>query len=224
MDVDQPTGALKLIEPRRGGVIYDVDHTGDTFFIRTNLDAPDFRLMSAPEAMPSVAQWREFILQEPGHFLSHFEAFNSFVAVDLEDEDGTKIRVFTFPDAREIPVPRPSGIGVASSSFENDDQANLEFATTVMRFRFSGPLQPEYVYDFDMSSWTLRVRKKSAIRRLDRDGYAVDRLYAIASDGEAVPITIVYRTDLRRRGGNPALIWVWRVRLKHAADFYAVYF
>ena len=102
LDVDQPTGALKLIEPRRRGVIYNVDHTGDTFFIRTNLDAPDFWLMSAPEAMPSVAQWREFVLQEPGHFLSHFEAFNSFVAVDLEDEDGTKIRAFTFPDAREF--------------------------------------------------------------------------------------------------------------------------
>ena len=76
-----------------------------------------------------------------------------------------------------------------------------------MRFRFSGPLQPECVYDFDMSSRTLRVRKEDpAIRWLDRNGYAVDRLYAIASDGEAVPITTVYRTDLRRRGGNPALI------------------
>jgi oligopeptidase B len=207
LDVDQPTGALKLIEPRRQGVIYDVDHTGDTFFIRTNLHAPDFRLMSAPEAMPSVAQWREFIPQEPGHFLSHFEAFDSFLAVDIEDEDGTKIRAFTFPDAREIPVPRPSGIGVASSSFENDDQANLESATTVLRFRFSGPLQPECIYDFDVSSKSLSVRKEDpAIRWLNRNGYAVDRLYAIASDGEAVPITTLYRTDLRRRGGNPALI------------------
>ena len=111
--------------------------------------------MSAPEVTPSAAQWTELIPQEPGHFLSHFEAFDTFVAVDVEDEDGMKIRAFSFPDAREIPVPRPAGIGVASSSFENDDEANLEAATTVLRFRFSGPLQPECIYDFDVSSSTL---------------------------------------------------------------------
>jgi oligopeptidase B len=48
LPIDQPMGELKVIEPRRQGVIYEVDHVGDAFFIRTNLDAPDFRLMSAP--------------------------------------------------------------------------------------------------------------------------------------------------------------------------------
>ena len=124
--VDQPTGKLKVIEPRRRGVIYEVDHAGDKFFIRTNFGAPDFRLMCAPEVTPSAAHWTELIAQEPGHFLSHFEAFDTFVAVDIEDEDGTKIRAFSFPDVREISVPRPAAIGVASSSFENDNEANLE--------------------------------------------------------------------------------------------------
>jgi oligopeptidase B len=207
LHVDQPTGALKVIEPRRRGVIYEVDHTGDTFFIRTNFDAPDFRLMSAPEATPSAAQWTEVIAQEPGHFLSHFEAFDTFVAVDIEDEEGMKIRAFSFPDTREIPVPRQAGIGVASSYFENDYEANLEAATTVLRFRFSGPLQPECICDFDVSSRTLNLRKQDPANRwLDRNRYAVDRLYATAPDGEPVPVTIVYRKDLRRLGGNPALI------------------
>jgi oligopeptidase B len=205
--VEQPTGALKVIEPRRPGVIYEVDHTGDTFFIRTNFGAPDFRLMSAPQATPSAARWTELIPQEPGHFLSHFEAFDTFVAVDIEDEEGMKIRAFSFPDAREIPVPRPSGIGVASSSFENDDEANLDAATTVLRFRFSGPLQPECIHDFDVSSRSLTLRKQDPANHwLDRNRYAVDRLYTTAPDGESVPITIVYRKDLRRLGGNPALI------------------
>ena len=161
--------------------------------------------MSAPEACPN--QWTELVSQEPGHFLSHFEAFDTFVAVDIEDEDGTKVRAFSFPSGREIPVPRPAGIGVASSSFENDDEANLEAGTTVLRFRFSGPLQPECIYDFDVSGSTLTARKQDPANRwLDRKRYAVDRLYAIASDGEAIPITIMYRKDLRRGGGNPAFI------------------
>ena len=115
LPIDQPTGELKVIEPRRRGVIYEVDHVGDEFFIRTNLDAPDFRLMSAPQATPTASHWRDIVPEEPGHHLSHFKAFETFVAVDVEDETGTTIRVFTIPELREIPVPRPAAIGVASS-------------------------------------------------------------------------------------------------------------
>ena len=121
---DRPSGELKIIEPRRRGIIYEVDHVGDRFFIRTNLDAPDFRLMSAPQATPEAAHRREVVPQEREHHLGHFEAFETFVAVDVEDESGTKIRVFSLPDVREIPMPRPAAIGVASSSFENDSEAN----------------------------------------------------------------------------------------------------
>ena len=131
LPIDQPTAELKVIEPRRRGVIYDVDHVGDEFFIRTNLDAPDFRLMSAPQATPTALHWREIVPEEPGRHLSHFEAFETFVAVDVEDETGTSIRVFSLPELREIPVPRPAAIGVASSVFGEDNEANLDPAATV---------------------------------------------------------------------------------------------
>ena len=209
---DQPTGELKIIEPRRRGVIYEVDHVGDRFFIRTNLDAPDFRLMSAPQATPEAAHWREVVPQEPEHHLSHFEAFETFVAVDVEDESGTKIRVFSLPDVREIPMPRPAATGVASSSFENDseanhNEANFDPTARILRFRFSGPLRPECIYDFDVRAGALSLRKEEpASHWFDRDRYGVDRLSATASDGERVPITIIYHKAMRRSGGNPALI------------------
>lgn len=212
LPADQPAGEFKVLQPRRRGVIYEIDHVGDEFFIRTNLDAPDFRLMSAPQAKPEAMHWAEVVPQQPGHHLSHFEAFETFVAVDVEDESGTTIRVFSLPDAREIPVPRPAVIGVASCSFENDneanvDQANLDPAATVLRFRFSGPLQPQSIHDFDVMSGALTLRKRdSASSWFDHDRYALDRLSATAPDGERIPVTIVYRRDMRRPGGNPTLI------------------
>jgi oligopeptidase B len=207
LPIDQPTGELKVIEPRRQGVIYEVDHVGDAFFIRTNLDAPDFRLMSAPQATPTALYWREIVPEEPGRHLSHFEAFETFVAVDVEDETGTVIRVLTVPQIREIPVPRPAAIGVASSAFGEDNEANLDPVATVLRFHFSNPLEPECVYDFDVMTATLTLRKQDpAIRWVDRRRYVLDQLSATAPDGERVPITIVYRKDMRRRLGNPTLI------------------
>jgi oligopeptidase B len=207
LPANQPTGELKVIEPRRRGVIYEVDHVGDEFFIRTNLDAPDFRLMSAPQATPTAQHWREIVPEEPGHHLSNFKAFETFVAVDVEDESGTTIRVFTLPKLCEIPVPRLAAIGVASSSFADDNEANLDPAANVLRFHFSSPLQPQSVYDFDVTTGTLILRKQDPTSRwFDLRCYVLDQFSATAPDGEHVPITIVYRKDMRRTGGNPTLV------------------
>ena len=207
LPIDQPTAELQVIEPRRRGVIYDVDHVGDQFFIRTNLDAPDFRLMSAPQATPTVLHWREIVPEKPGRHLSHFEAFETFVAVDVEDETGTSIRVFSLPELREIPVPRPAAIGVASSVFGEDNEANLDPAATALRFHYSNPLVPQCFYDFDVTTGALTLRKQDpASLWCDRHRYVLDQFSATAPDGERVPITIVYRKGMWHPGGNPTLI------------------
>jgi oligopeptidase B len=207
LPADRPMDELKVIEPRRQGVIYEADHVGDEFLIRTNLDAPDFRLMRAPEATPATQYWKEIVPEKAGHHLSHFKAFETFVAMDVENESGTTIRVFSLPELREIPVPRPAAIGVASISFMDDNEANLDPAAKVLRFHFSSPVKPQCVYDFDVTTGALTLRKQDqASRWFDPNRYVLDQLSATAPDGECVPATIVYRKEMRRLGGNPTLI------------------
>jgi oligopeptidase B len=207
LPADQPTGELKVIEPRQRGVIYDVDHVGSDFFIRTNLDAPDFRLMRAPQVTPTASHWSEIVPEKAGHHLSHFKVFETFVAVDMEDETGTMLRVFDLPELREIPMPRPAAIGVASSSFTDENEVNLDPTAKVLHFHFSSPVQPQCVYDFDVTTGALTLRKQDPVARwFDRHRYVLDQLSATAPDGEHVPITVVYRKDMRLAGGNPALI------------------
>jgi oligopeptidase B len=207
LPANQPAGEFKIIEPRRQGVIYEVDHVGDEFYIRTNFDAPDFRLMRAPQATPAASYWKEIVPEQPGYHLSHFKAFETFVAVDLETESGTTIRVFSLPELREIPVPRPAAIGVASSSFVDDNEANLDPAANVLRFHFSSPVKPQCVYDFDVTTGMVTVRRQDqASRWFDPNHYVLDQFSATAPDGERVPVTIVYRKEMGRLGGNPTLI------------------
>jgi len=202
-----PKEEFKVMAPRRVGVQYEADHVGETFFIRTNLDAPDFRLMSAPQATPDAAHWREIVPEAPGHHLARLEAFEKFIAIDVEDEIGTTIRVFALPSLREIAVPRPAEIGVASSSFANSNGANLDDSAMTLRFRFSSPLQPQCIYDFDVTTGASTLRKQDpASRWFDPAQYTLDRISAPASDGERVPVTVVYRKEMRRFGGNPTLI------------------
>src|SRR5262249_56109789 len=142
-------GGVRVRGARGEGGVDEVDHVGDEFFIRTNLDAPDFRLMRAPQATPAAQDWKEIVPEQPGHHLSHFKAFETFVAVDVENESGTALRLFSLPELREISVPRPATIGVASSFFMDDNEANLDPAAKVLRFHFSSPVKPQCIYDFD---------------------------------------------------------------------------
>src|SRR6202040_4113655 len=80
-------------------------------------------------------------------------------------------------------------------------------AAKVLRFHFSSPVKPQCVYDFDVTTGALTLRKQDqASRWFDPNRYVLDQLSAPALDGERVPITIVYRKDMRRAEGNPTLI------------------
>jgi oligopeptidase B len=207
LPADRPEGEFRVVEPRRPSLRYDIDHVGDTFFVRTDLDAPDFRVMTAPEATPGAAHWRELIAERPGHVLHRVEPFRDFVAVDEEHEGGIRIRVLRLADRREITVPLPAGIGVATTGFFfGGFGGNREPDSSVLRFRFSGPLQPERIYDFDMATGALTLRRDEPALWLRPQDYAVERIAATAPDGETVPVTLVYKPALRRPGGNPTLV------------------
>lgn len=202
---DDPLGEFRTIAPRRSGVRYSADHVGGRFYIRTNLAAPDYRLVTAPETTPD--NWTELIAHRPGAYFGRFELFEQFLAIDEEREDGTAIRVFRLADMREIAVPRPSAIGVASTFFFSGINGNREASSTELRFRFSAPLQPERIYDFEMAAGTLTLRKEDPdVHWFRPEAYALERVQAVASDGERVPVTLVYRKGQRRPGGNPTLI------------------
>lgn len=205
---DQPEGSFAVIEPRREGMRYFANHLGDRFFIRTNLDAPDYRLMVAPQEAPDAARWTDLIPHRPGHHLTRFEAFDDFIAIDEEHDGAMTVRVLRRSDMREVPLPLPGGIGVATTDFLfGGFGGNREPASHVLRLRYSAPQVPESTYDFDMATGELTLRKQDpATRWFQPDAYAVERLHATAPDGEAIPVTVVYRKDLRRPGGNPALV------------------
>lgn len=207
---DQSEAAVQVMEPRRAGVRYFANHVGDSFFVRTNLDAPDFRLMTAPEDNPGAAHWRELIPHRPGRFLWRFEPFEDYVAIDEEHEGAVATRVFRRSDMRETPIPLPAAVGggVATTDFFwSGFGTNRDPSAHVLRLRFSAPLRPESVYDFDMRTGALTLRKAHGASRWFRaDQYAAERIAATAPDGETIPITLVYRTDLRRPRGNPTLL------------------
>jgi oligopeptidase B len=203
---DRPHDSFQLMEPRRHGHVYDADHSGGRFYIRTNSAAPDFRVATAPEASPEAAYWQDFIAQTPGRVISRLEAFDDFVALVEQHDALQSVRVLRLTDRQEIAIPRPAEIGVMDiSSWQNVTNRNP--AASVLHVRFDGSLHPPSLYDVDTRAGTVTLRWRSpAARWFDAETYAIHRITAAAPDGERVPVTLIYRRDKFRRGENPALI------------------
>jgi oligopeptidase B len=199
---DRPQDEFKIITPRRDGLRYFVDHVNGRFFVRTNLDAPDYRMMVAPEDHPG--RWTEIIPNEPGKFLRAFQAFKDFIAVEQDADASQNVRIFRLSDLREVALPLPAT--AATISF--DPEANREPDTHVIRLHFSRLDLPERAYDFDMAGGRLTVLPQSQTSDwLDPERYTVERLTAKAPDGEDVPVTLIYRKGLRQAYGNPTLLY-----------------
>jgi oligopeptidase B len=203
---DKALGAFKVMERRHRGVRYQVDHIGDRFFIRTNLAAPDFRIVTAPQKAPNAANWTELIAETPGRLLSDFEAFDTFIAIDEEHDAVKSMRVFRLHDMTEVPVPRSVALG-ATAVGGLAGVVNRDPSSTVLRFRTVGLVEPEAIHDFDVDTGALTTRKQHpAAAWFNSDLYEVKRIFATASDGASIPITLIFRRDRRRAGGNPILI------------------
>ncbi len=207
LSIDKPLGKFKIMQPRRLGVQYYADHLGDRFYIRTNLGVPDFRVVSAPQMAPAIANWRDLIRETPGRLILHVELFDRFIAIDEQHDAITSLRVFSLADMKEIAVPHSGEIGVVAAGGLRG-VVNRDPSSSVLRYRVMGPLQPETIYDFHVVTGVLTpVKQDAALTWFKPETYRIERIPVTAPDGEKIPVTIVYRKDQRKPDGNPTLIY-----------------
>jgi oligopeptidase B len=203
IDADAPTGEPRIVEPRRHGHEYGVDHQGDRLVIATNSQgAEDFRICEAPIGQPGMANWVEIVPHRPGRLILDIVAFSKHL-VRLEREHGLpRIVIRRLADAAEHAIEFPEeayALGMA---------AGYEFDTTMLRFVYSSMTTPAETYDYDMETRQRTLRKRQEVPcGHDPVNYVTRRLYAPTADGESVPISILYRKDTPLDGSAPLLLY-----------------
>ncbi len=195
-------GEFRVIEPRRRGHEYSVDHFGDHFFISTNHEAKNFRLMKTPIGRTAISNWEEQIPHRDDTLLEDFEIFRDHLLVEERRDGLMNLRVMPWSGSAEHYVEFDEPAYVAYS-FDNYD-----FDTETLRFGYESPATPDSVYDYDMTTKERKLLKQDEVLGgFNADDYAVERLSATARDGEQVPVSLVYRKDMKRDGGNPLLLY-----------------
>jgi oligopeptidase B len=203
IDADRPLETPRLVEARRHGHEYSVEHRGDKLIISTNSNgAEDFRVCETPLAAPGMANWVEVVPHRPGRLILDIVAFKDHL-VRLEREHGLpRIVVRRFADAGEHAIEFPEeayGLGMAPG---------YEFDTTSLRFVYSSMTTPAETYDYDMETRERTLRKRQEVPSgHDAANYVTRRLYAPAADGETVPVSLLYRKDTPLDGTAPVLLY-----------------
>lgn len=201
LSADKPNEDLKLFLPRKENHEYYIDHLGGDFYIRTNDQGKNFRLVTAPVGDPSVKNWKEIIPHRKEVMLEDVDCYaDHYIAV--ERENGLpKFRVTDLKSGKshEIEFPEPVYVAYAGP--------NAEFNTNVFRFTYESYITPNSVYDYDVMTRKRELRKQQPVLGgYDPKLYKSERVYATASDGAKIPISIVYRKDLKRDGSRPMLL------------------
>ncbi len=199
---DRPTEAPRLLLARENEHEYHVDHRAGLFYIRTNKDAKNFRLVTGPAEDPQPKNWKELIPHRPDVLLEGVDLFAQH-AVLSEREAGLptrRIRDLRNGQDHRLEFPEPV------YSVFND--LNPEFQTAVFRFRYQSLITSDSVYDYDMDSHQRTLLKQTEVLGgYDPARYTSERLFATASDGTKIPISLVYKKGLRRDGSNPLLLY-----------------
>jgi len=199
LDAEDPVGAFRVIEPRRHGIEYSVDHDrGDSangrpprFLIVTNDGAEDFRLMEAPDDAPGREHWSEVLPARDGIRLDAVDPFAEYLAIYERQDGGTRMRVVEHANGISTPVVQPESPSTVWG------EANPEYDATVLRYGYTSLATPRSIYDLDLETGELALRKRQPVLgSFDPARYRTERQWATAGDGTSIPISLVYRPDL----------------------------
>ncbi len=200
------SGRVRPMAPRKHGVKYYALHHGDTFFMLTNEDAPNFKLMRTVAKDYSPEKWEEVLphdekvalcVSDPVPWAEVFEKH----LVIFDRQDGVVgIRVMDIGTGEWHRVPMPQKV------CSPVPMENAGYSTTTFRFKVSSLTMPETVYEYDMANRRLAVIKRAKVSGYDPSEYATEKIFATAQDGVEVSIIMVYRKPLVRDGTRPLLL------------------
>jgi oligopeptidase B len=201
---DDPNGEFKVILPREPGHEYDVDHYNGQFYITTNRQAKNFRVVTAPIADPSEKNWKPFIPHKPGLKIDGLTFFVNHLVVSEREGGLNYLRVVDMRTQQSHRIPTDE------ADYAMYLSTNPEFDTGTVRYSYQSMVTPSTVYDYDMADGKRTLLKQQEVLGgYDPKKYEAQRIWAVARDGTKVPVSLVYKKGVTFDGKAPLLLYAY---------------
>ena len=187
--------SFTVLAPREREFRYDADHIGDHWVVRTNWDAPNYRVMAIRDGKLATgrAAWRDLVPTSGDVFIDGVQPFDRFLAL-VERADGNK-RLRLLTDAGES---RP--VAADEPAYAIDLGTNAEPASAWVRYTYNSLATPTTTYEVNARTGERRVLKVQPTPGYDAATYTTERVWTVARDGTQVPVSLFHRKDFRRDG------------------------
>jgi len=201
LKADLPKDNFKVIHPRQHEMEYYVAHHSDKFYIMTNDEAKNFKLMEVSVTDPSKKNWREVIPHSDSVKIDGMDVFRNHLVIYGREKGLKKIRIANLMDSQVHYVDFPEPVYTYWRS------RNPDFNTNILRFNYTSLVTPRSVFDYDMDTKTRELKKQyEVLGGYDLSLYQSERIFARAWDGTMAPISLVYRKGMVKDGNNPLLL------------------
>jgi oligopeptidase B len=203
LELGAPEKGLTIVSPRETNHDYHVEHHEGRLIIVTNDGgAEDYKIVETPLDRPGRENWRDLVPHKPGRLILDITCFKDYL-VRLEREDGLpRIVIRRWDDGSE------HAISFAEEAFSLGMSDGYEYDTETLRFTYSSMTTPRQVFDYNMRTRERVLRKVQEVPSgHNPDDYVTRRVFAVADDGETVPISLLYRKGLPLDGSAPCLLY-----------------
>jgi prolyl oligopeptidase len=195
-DLTKKSGEFQVVVPNFDNDNYVLDNEGSKLFIFTNLNAPNWRIVTVDAEKPGTENWIDFIPEtenvlQPstgsGYIFANY-LIDAISSVKQYDIGGKLVRDITLP-----------GIGTASgfSGKKKDKEIYYSFANYTT---------PPTIYRLDPPTGEAQVYKKPQVL-FNSDDYVTEQVFYNSKDGTRVPMIITYKKNTSMNGKNPTLLY-----------------
>jgi oligopeptidase B len=198
---DRPDETFKIFQPRERELEYSIAHYNDKFYVLTNLDAKNFRLMETRETQTSKDHWKEVIAHRPEVLLEDMDIFKDYLVLSERINGIRKLRIMPWGGSDHY-------IDFGEEAYTAYTSINLDFDTELLRIGYTSLTTPNTTYDYNMKTKErILLKQQEVVGDFDPANYTSERIYADAKDGTKVPVSIVYRKEFKKDGEQPLLLY-----------------
>ena len=192
--VDSPTH-FQVITARTTGHLYDVDHSGEHWYIRTNLEAPNYRIVSMADGdlARGRSAWHELVPTRNDTLVESIRAFSGYLAIEERFEANRRIVLRTDDGkTREVPADEPA----FTMTLAHDQESQGRW----VRYDYESLATPTITREINVDSGEQRVLKKKVVSGYDSARYVTERAWVTARDGARIPVSLLHRKDWKKDG------------------------
>lgn len=202
LEASNPNGKFREFTPREKNHKYSIDHFEDRFYVVSNDQALNFRLMETPETKTDKANWKEKIAHRGDTLLEGIDVFKDYLVLSERAKASTHIRVIDQKTGKK------HYLNFGEPAYTVYSSINRDFDTPLFRYGYTSMTTPFSTYDYDMTTRERTLLKQTeVVGGYDASNYVTERLWATADDGTQIPMSIVYKKGLKKDGTAP--VWIY---------------